>query len=142
MAGLGISLNFSYKKEHVLDIELLNNTFKELVRYAQSAMPFKRISKLMIAHLVATAIFWLNAFPPSKPGRGLSNKKCPEKHSLELSWNTRNFSTYSQANMPRCIKRMNTGTRLIYIKQSEKLYSDFLKNKRRGCSTKIIAAVS
>ena len=38
-------------------------------------MPFKRISKLMIVHLVSTAIFWLNYFPPSKPGLGLSNTK-------------------------------------------------------------------
>ena len=31
----------------------------------------------MIVHLVASAIFWLNAFPSSKPVAGLSNTKVP-----------------------------------------------------------------
>ena len=42
-------------------------------------MPFKRISKLVIVHIVASAIFWINAFPPSTPGAGLSDTKCPVK---------------------------------------------------------------
>ena len=33
--------------------------------------------KIMIIHIVATAIFCLNTFPPSKPGTGLSNTKIP-----------------------------------------------------------------
>ena len=33
----------------------------------------------MIVHLVATAIFWLNYFRPSKPGTGLSNTKVPRQ---------------------------------------------------------------
>ena len=40
---------------------------------------FKRISKLMIVHLVASAIFWINAFPPSTPGAGLSDTKGPRQ---------------------------------------------------------------
>ena len=40
-------------------------------------MPFKRISELVILYLVASDIFWLNAFPPSKPGAGLSDTKGP-----------------------------------------------------------------
>ena len=31
----------------------------------------------MIVHLVASAIFWLNVFPPSAPGSRLSEKKGP-----------------------------------------------------------------
>ena len=31
----------------------------------------------MIVHLVAFAIFWIDAFPPSKPGVGLSDTKSP-----------------------------------------------------------------
>ena len=31
----------------------------------------------MIFHLVVTAILWINDFPPSKPGAGLSNTKGP-----------------------------------------------------------------
>ena len=33
----------------------------------------------MIVHIVASAIFWLNKFPPSTPGTGLSDTKGPGK---------------------------------------------------------------
>ena len=33
----------------------------------------------MIVHLVASAIFWLNAFPPSTPFKKLSDTKGPGK---------------------------------------------------------------
>ena len=42
-------------------------------------MPLKIISKLIIVHLETTAIIWLNAFPPSKPGAGFSSTKGPGK---------------------------------------------------------------
>ena len=77
MTSLGINPNFSFKKEHVPEIERFIWTIKERVRSAQATMPFKRISKLMIVHLVPSAIFWINAFPPSTPGSGLSDTKGP-----------------------------------------------------------------
>ena len=40
-------------------------------------MPSKLISKLIIVHLVASAILWLNTFPPSTPDAGLSDTKFP-----------------------------------------------------------------
>ena len=40
-------------------------------------MTFKTISELMIIHLVTNGIFWINFFPPSKPGTGLYNTKGP-----------------------------------------------------------------
>ena len=64
MTAPGINLKCSSKKEHVPEIELFIRTVKERVRYAQSTMTFKKISKLMIVHLVAPTIFWLNVFPP------------------------------------------------------------------------------
>ena len=57
MADLFISLNCVSKKEHVPEIEQFNQTVKERVRSAWAYMPFKQISKLMIVHIVATAIF-------------------------------------------------------------------------------------
>ena len=45
-------------------------------------MSFKKISKLIIVHLVISAIFWINAFPLSKPGAVLSNTKVPGQLSL------------------------------------------------------------
>ena len=75
MTNLGINLNCASKKEHVPEIESFIQTVKERVRSAQATIPFKRIYKLMIVHLVASAIFWLNAFPPSTPGTELSDTK-------------------------------------------------------------------
>ena len=40
-------------------------------------MLFKIISKLMIVHLVVSAIFWLDDFPLSRPGAGLSSTEVP-----------------------------------------------------------------
>ena len=75
--ALGINLKCASKKEHVPEIERFIQTVKERVRSAQSTMPFKRISNLIIVHLVASFIFWINAFPPSTPGAGLSDTKGP-----------------------------------------------------------------
>ena len=75
MTALVINLNFASKKEHVPEIERFIRNVKERVRSTRATMPFKRISKLMIVHLVASAIFWINAFPPSTPGAGLSDTK-------------------------------------------------------------------
>ena len=77
MTALGIKLNFASKKENVPEIEHFIWTVKEHIRSARATMPFKRISKLMIVHLVASDIFWINAFPPSTPVAGLSYTKGP-----------------------------------------------------------------
>ena len=79
MSDLGIFLNCAYKKEHFPDIEQFNQTVKERVQSAGSSMPFKNIYKLMIVHIVISAIFWLNDFPLSKPGAGLSKTKGPKQ---------------------------------------------------------------
>ena len=52
-----INLNCASKKEHFPEIERFIRTVKERVRSALSTIPFKIISKLMIVHLVASAIF-------------------------------------------------------------------------------------
>ena len=57
MADLGISLNCASKKECVPNIEQFNRNVKEIVQSSQAAIHFKRIYKLMITHIVATAIF-------------------------------------------------------------------------------------
>ena len=82
MNALGIILKFASKKEHVPEIERFIRTVMERVRSAQATMLFKRIYKLMIVHLVASAIFWINAFPPSTPGAGMSEKKGPGQFIL------------------------------------------------------------
>ena len=82
MTTLGIKLNYASKKEHVPEIESFIWTVKARVRSTQATMPFKRIPKLIIVHLVVSAIFWINEFLPSKPGAGLSDTKCPRQFIL------------------------------------------------------------
>ena len=77
MTALGIKLNCSYKKEHAPETERFIRNVKERVRSARSTMPFKRTSKLMIVHLVASTLVWINEFPPSTPGSGISYTKGP-----------------------------------------------------------------
>ena len=72
MTDLVIKLKCASKEEHVPVIERFIRTVKERVRSAQTTMPFNRVSKLRIVHLVASDIFWINTFPPSTPGAGLS----------------------------------------------------------------------
>ena len=63
MIYIGIKLKCASKKEHVPEIERIIRTVKERVRSARSTMPFKQISKLMIVHLVSSAIFGSMLFP-------------------------------------------------------------------------------
>ena len=79
MTDIGINMNCSSKKEHVTEIERFIRTFKERVRSDRAAVPFKQVYKLIIVHLLASAIFWINAFPPSTPDAGLSDTKYPGK---------------------------------------------------------------
>ena len=75
MADIGIFLNCASKKEHVPEIEIFNLTTKERVQSSRAVMPFKKISTLMIVHIVTADIFWVNISSPSKPGAGLSYTK-------------------------------------------------------------------
>ena len=76
----------------------------------------------MIFHLVATAIFWLNGFPPYKPVMVLSNTKGPGKLILGTIVDYKKFSASRQVNMFRYIKKMNPVTPLINIEQLEQLF--------------------
>ena len=60
MNALYINPNCASKKEYVPGIEHFIRTIKEYVRSAWATMPLKRVSKLMIVHVVASNIFWLN----------------------------------------------------------------------------------
>ena len=40
-------------------------------------MPFKHTFKIIIVHIVDSAIFWINTFPLSTTGAGLSDTKGP-----------------------------------------------------------------
>ena len=91
MTALGTNLNCASKNEDVSEIERFVRTVKERIISARATIPFKRISKLMIVHLVASTIFWLNSFPPSTPGAGLSYTKGPGQLVLGNTVNYKKF---------------------------------------------------
>ena len=91
MTAIGINLNCASKREHVPEIENFIRNLKEHVRSARVITPFNRISKLMIVHLVASAVFCLNAFPPSTPGAGLSDTQGPGQLILGNTLDYRKF---------------------------------------------------
>jgi len=56
-------LETSAADEHVADIERYIETVKGRTRSAYHTLPFRRIPRLIIEHLVRNSVFWLNAFP-------------------------------------------------------------------------------
>ena len=49
--------------EHVPEIERYVRTIKDRVRSCYNMLPFERIPRIMLIHLVKNAVFWLNSFP-------------------------------------------------------------------------------
>ena len=63
LTELGITVNITFRDEHVGDIERYIRTVKERVHATYNSMPFTTIPPRMIMEMVKHAIFWLNAFP-------------------------------------------------------------------------------
>ena len=56
-------LNCCAADEHVPDIERYIRTVKDRVRSTYRMLPFKRVPRLILIHLVKNAVFWLSALP-------------------------------------------------------------------------------
>ena len=56
-------LNCCAADEHVPDVERYIRTVKDRVRSTYRMLPFKRVPRLILIHLVKNAVFWLNALP-------------------------------------------------------------------------------
>ena len=56
-------LNCCAADKHVPDIERYIRTVKDRVRSTYRMLPFKRVPRLILIHLVKNAVFWLNALP-------------------------------------------------------------------------------
>ena len=92
-------LNCASKKEHIPEIKQFIYSVKERVWSAQSAMPFKQISKLMIVHIVASNIFNLNFLLIQNLEQDCQTQKTPYILYVGLLLTTIRFYTYSQMNM-------------------------------------------
>ena len=67
-------LNCCAADEHVPDIERYIRTVKDRVRSTYRMLPFKRVPRLVLIHLVKNAVFWLNALPATD---GVSSTHSP-----------------------------------------------------------------
>ena len=56
-------LNCCAANEHVPDIERYVRTVKDRVRSTYPMLPFKRVPRVMLIHLIKNTVFWLNALP-------------------------------------------------------------------------------
>ena len=65
LAEIQINLNICSNDEHVREIERLNRTVNEQVRWKYNALPFNKLPGRIIVDIAALVIFWINALPPS-----------------------------------------------------------------------------
>jgi hypothetical protein len=57
------NLNTAAAAEHVPDIERHIRTIKDSTRSTYRTLPFRRLPRIALIHLVKNAVFWLNAVP-------------------------------------------------------------------------------
>ena len=76
----------------------------------------------MIIHIVATAIFWLNTFPPLKPGTGISNSKVPEQLFLGTVVYYKKVCRLHAGKYFQLHQEVNHGTPSIYIEKLEQSF--------------------
>jgi hypothetical protein len=57
------NLNTAAADEHVPDIERHIRTIKDSTRSTYRMLPFRRLPRIILIHLVKNAVFWLNAVP-------------------------------------------------------------------------------
>ena len=69
-------LNTCSENEHVPDIERFIRTIKDSTRSAYRMLPFTRIPRMLVIHLVINSVFWFNAFPSTD---GVSSKHSPRR---------------------------------------------------------------
>ena len=94
----GVSFNFCAQGEHVPDIERYVRTVKDRVRSGYNNLPFSRLPRLVVVHLVSNAVFWLNAFPhPDGVSTTLSPRYLLTGQHLDYHKHVRlEFGSYAQ----------------------------------------------
>jgi hypothetical protein len=65
-------INPTSAKEHVPRVERNNRVIKERVRARRSRLPYKKLPKALITHIVIDVVRWLNNFVKSKGLQGMS----------------------------------------------------------------------
>ena len=96
------NLNTAAADEHVPDIERQIRTIKDSTRSTYRMLPFRRIPRIMLIHLVKTAVFWLNAVPTND---GITQRYSPRyiltgQHVLASKHAVIPFGAYVQTHEP------------------------------------------
>lgn len=60
--------------DHILDIERMIRTTKDRVRSAYNTLPYSRVLRMMVIHLVHNAVFWIKSMPAT---HGISQEHSP-----------------------------------------------------------------
>ncbi|KAL7572568.1 hypothetical protein ACA910_000387 [Epithemia clementina (nom. ined.)] len=86
--------------DHVPDIERYIRTVKDRARSAYCTLPFQRLPRIIVIHLIRNAVFWLNAFPAA---HGVSDNISPRclLTGYEVDYNKHvrlEFGKYVQTN--------------------------------------------
>ena len=66
LANKHIESNICSESEHVGEIERTNRTIKERCQGIYNTIPFEKMPGRMTTEMVYAAVFWINAFHPSK----------------------------------------------------------------------------
>ena len=66
LAEKNIESNICSENEHVGEIEQTNRTIKERCRGIYNTLPFTKLPGRLVAEMVHSTVFWLNAFHPAE----------------------------------------------------------------------------
>ena len=75
-------LNTAAAGEHVPDIERCIRTIKERTKSTYTMLPFKCVPRLMLIHLVKSAVLWINTFPARD---GVCRELNADTHAVSLN---------------------------------------------------------
>ena len=81
----GAIVNIVSRDEHVEDIERFIRVLKERARCYWAMLPFAKIPKRMVVHIMLTVSFYVNAFSPKS---GISDHMSPMTIVEGVKWTT------------------------------------------------------
>jgi hypothetical protein len=88
---LPIVLNVAPADSHVGEVERSIRTIKERLRLCVHGLPFKRLPKLLVSHMVTDSVWCLNSFPRQhgvsetmSPVSILTGAPSPDYHAMRI----------------------------------------------------------
>ena len=63
LAGMGVTLNETFRDEHMGDIERYIRTVKEHMQAIYNTLPFNKNPAWLVVEMAKASMFWLNGVP-------------------------------------------------------------------------------